>query len=178
MSKMTEQYEDYILEHVNNVQRAYYWLLGAFPDLFMDMDVDAMTEAIESHDTSKWGTLEFYPYAEYFYGNNRNSDKVKEEFNFAWLHHQHRNTHHWQFWVLINDDEGIVPLPMDDIALIEMICDHWSFSWKTGNLYEIFDWYEKHKDKMILHDNTRAKYENILDRIKEKLGDNSDAYGS
>ena len=51
----------------------------------------------------------------------------------------------------------------------EMICDWWSFSHKTGNLYEIFDWYKAHSKKMILHENTRKLVEEILDKIKTEL---------
>ena len=53
--------------------------------------------------------------------------------------------------------------------VVEMICDWWSFSFKQGNLKEIFNWYENHKAKMILHENTRKLVEEILGRIKEKL---------
>ena len=50
--------------------------------------------------------------------------------------------------------------------VIEMICDWWSFSFKTGNLYEIFDWY-----KMILHEKTKKFVEETLDKIKKVLDD-------
>ena len=33
-------------------------------------------------------------------------------------------------------------MPYDYI--LEMICDWWSFSWQSGDLYEIFKWYEDH----------------------------------
>lgn len=51
----------------------------------------------------------------------------------------------------------------------EMVCDHWAFSHKSGNLYEIFDWYKSHKKNMILHEKTKKLYENILDKIKKEL---------
>jgi predicted small metal-binding protein len=44
-----------------------------------------------------------------------------------------------------------------------------SFSHKTGNLYEIFDWYKAHIKKMILHKNTKKLVEDILDKIKKEL---------
>ena len=53
--------------------------------------------------------------------------------------------------------------------IIEMICDWWSFSWNKGNLKEIFDWYDDHKNHMKLHKDTRKTVEEILNRIKEKL---------
>ena len=53
--------------------------------------------------------------------------------------------------------------------IIEMICDWWAFSWNSGNLNEIFDWYDEHKNYMKLSDATRKTVENILSKIKEKL---------
>ena len=58
---------------------------------------------------------------------------------------------------------------MTDDYIIEMICDWWAFSWKKGELYEIFSWYDKHKDYMKLSPKTRKKVEDILDIIREKL---------
>ena len=52
-----------------------------------------------------------------------------------------------------------------------MICDWWAFSWNKGNLNEIFDWYEKHKNYMKLSSNTRNKVEEILSRIYHKLSE-------
>ena len=57
---------------------------------------------------------------------------------------------------------------MPENYVIEMICDWWSFSFKTGNLYEIFDWYEKHKG-MVLHEKTRKLVEDTLNKIKKVL---------
>ena len=71
--------------------------------------------------------------------------------------------------MLVNDDEGIYALEMPKEFVYEMICDWWSFSYKTGNLYEIFDWYKAHSKKMILHENTRKLVEEILDKIKKEL---------
>lgn len=53
--------------------------------------------------------------------------------------------------------------------IVEMICDWWSFSWKTENLYEIFDWYDQHKERMILADNTKKLVERFLEEIKMEL---------
>ena len=58
---------------------------------------------------------------------------------------------------------------MPYVFIIEMVCDHWSFSWKSGDLYEIFNWYNEHKAGIKFSDKTRKTYESILDKIKEKL---------
>ena len=55
-----------------------------------------------------------------------------------------------------------------------MICDWWSFSWKSGNLHEIFDWYKMHEKHMILSDYTRKTVEDILDKIKNKLAEENE----
>lgn len=40
-----------------------------------------------------------------------------------------------------------------------------------GNLLEIFSWYEERKSYIKLHPNTRRLVEDILGRIKNKLGE-------
>ena len=122
------------------------------------------------HDASKSTPDEYDAYDAYFYGNNKSYAVVKA-FNYAWLHHIHSNPHHWQFWILINDDpdEGMVIMDMPYNYIIEMICDWWAFSWASGNLDEIFNWYDQHKDYIKLSDQTRKTVEDILSKIKEKL---------
>jgi hypothetical protein len=53
------------------------------------------------HDWSKFLPSEWFPYVDYFYGERPRST---DRFNQAWLSHQRRNPHHWQYWVLLNDD--------------------------------------------------------------------------
>lgn len=122
---------------------------------------------MSSHDLSKYTAEEYESYDKYFYGTQ--TEKVKTEFNYAWLHHIHNNPHHWQHWVLINDDDGTHALEMPKEYVIEMISDWWAFSHKSGNLYEIFDWYKSHTKKMILHEKTKKLVEDILDKIKAEL---------
>lgn len=60
-----------------------------------------------THDMSKFLPSEFFPYANYFYGNYpKLKEQVEYEFTVAWLKHQKRNPHHWQYWLLINDDSS------------------------------------------------------------------------
>lgn len=50
-----------------------------------------------------------------------------------------------------------------------MICDWWSFSWSSGNLNEIFEWYAEHSEYIKLGVNTRKIVEDILYKIMNKL---------
>jgi hypothetical protein len=149
------------MEHVANVEKAYIWLREK------EIISDELTTQINWHDVSKYLKDEYDAYDNYFYG--KKTEKVKTEFNYAWLHHIHNNPHHWQHWVLVNDEDGTHALEMPREYVIEMICDWWAFSHKSGNLYEIFDWYKSHKENMILHEKTKKLIEEILDKIRQEL---------
>lgn len=171
---MSIEYDEYLDEHRANVWKGFDWLRRNLPEYVNNSD--SLHELFSSfdHDSSKDSEEEYDAYDRYFYGVRR-TKAVKEDFNYAWLHHIHNNPHHWQYWVLVNDDpeEGTIALRIPYLYVIEMICDWWSFSWSNGNLYEIFDWYDKHKAHMILHDDTRDLVEEILSKIKSKLDEGS-----
>lgn len=165
---MSRKYDEYLEQHIQGVFKAYEWLRNNVPDLFVDPNLKLKCDyLISNHDKSKYDKEEYQAYDDYFYGNR--SYKVVQDFNRAWLHHIHKNQHHWQYWVLINDDpnENEVIIDMPDEYIIEMICDWLSFSLSKDNLYELFDWYNQHKNYMKLSDKTRDKVEYILDKIKE-----------
>lgn len=75
------------------------------------------------HDLSKLLPSEFIPYARYFYGKWIKEEEwhgdarnyipwectemgVKYAFDKAWLLHQKRNPHHWQYWLLVMDSSN------------------------------------------------------------------------
>lgn len=165
---MSLAYGEYLCNHIDNVNRGYEWFKENLPELLGDIDY---TYQIGGHDQSKFMPEEYEPYDEYFYGKDKNDPAVKLNFQYAWLHHIHNNPHHWQYWILHNDEpgEGMVILDMDYCYIIEMICDWMSFSFKKGNLMEIFSWYDAHKDYMKLSNQTRKTVEHILDKMREKL---------
>ena len=173
---MSYEYDQYLKEHIANVKKGLEWMQENL-DIHNDDINNAIYEA-DQHDRSKWGVPEYNDYDAYFYGGNR-SYQVVQNFKYAWLHHQHRNPHHWQYWVLVNDDPNdisTVPVYNQSIALAmpmryiyEMIADWWAFSWKSGNLTEIFSWYEAHQETILLHKMTRIIVEDILQRMAKKL---------
>jgi hypothetical protein len=165
---MSADYNNYILTHVDNVKKAYIWLKDH------NIIAEELMSQMNIHDISKYSKEEYDAYDNYFYG--KKTEKVKVDFNYAWLHHLHNNPHHWQHWVLVNDEDGTHALEMPKECVIEMICDWWAFSHKSGNLYEIFDWYKSHKKNMILHEKTKKLVEEILDKIKQELDKNKAIY--
>lgn len=167
---MSIAYDRYLQGHRANVARAVKWLEENLPDLFLLRENVDVNKIINEHDASKNDPEEYDAYDNYFYGINR-SFAVVDYFNKAWLHHIHHNPHHWQHWVLINDDPklGETCIEMPYQYVMEMICDWWTFGWKNSNLYEIFRWYEDHKDHIKLHPNTRKLVESILKDMQKKL---------
>lgn len=168
---MSYEYDQYLIRHRCNVQKAYYWLSTNLPEVVGDYDRDVIWQVVFTHDISKDDPEEYEAYDAYFYGNNR-SHEVVTAYQRAWLRHIQRNEHHWQHWVLINDDpaEGTVALEMPHNYILGMICDWWSFSIEKENLEEIFDWYAEHKDYMLLAPKTRETVEDILSKLAKRLG--------
>lgn len=168
---MSVEYDNYIREHRDNLKRGLEWLKEWHPKI--EGMNEAITEALlnaESHDQSKYDKEEYDAYDAYFYGGER-TPEVQEAFDLAWLHHQHVNPHHWQHWVLVNDDpeEGSRALEMPLPYIFEMIADWWTFSWRANNLMEIFPWYLTHRAYIIMHPKTRMIVEMILADMHDTL---------
>ena len=164
---MSQKYNDYILEHVGNVKKAFEFLKKNKIITGEDCNLAKAEKQVNQHDMSKWCDEEYDAYDKYFYGEK--TDKVKEDFDLAWLHHQHSNPHHWQHWVLVNDDDGSKALEMPKEIAVEMICDWMSFSIKVNKMDEVLKWYDDHKKTMILHKETKKFVENILDKYKKVI---------
>jgi len=167
---MSIQYNKYLEQHKANVFKGFEWMRENLPEIINTSKSNVSWQLQYNHDTSKYDPEEYDAYDAYFYGNNR-SYCVVQNFREAWLRHIHMNPHHWQYWILINDDpnEGEIIMDMPHCYIVEMICDWWAFSWAKDSLYEIFNWYNEHKDYMKLSDATRKTVEDILNKIKNKL---------
>lgn len=166
---MSLQYDEYLEKHRLNVVKAFTWFKENLPELLIG-NYDYEHQICFNHDYSKNQRDEYEAYDAYFYGGNR-SYAVVQNFKKAFLTHIHRNPHHWQYWVLIQDDpdEDVIIMDMPVNYIMEMICDWWSFSWAKGNLNEIFTWYDEHKDYIKLSESTRLTVEYILHHMKEKI---------
>lgn len=132
-----------------------------------------------THDLSKLSWSEFTAYmnwfsdAEFLRAYNHDPRTAVEElwveqrrtaFDRAWLGHQHRNSHHWQYWVL-REDSGrtkVLEMPLDDA--LEMVCDWIGAGLAITGRRDVENWYEANKDKMLLHPNTRELVERILSK--------------
>lgn len=128
-----------------------------------------------THDLSKFLPCEWGPYVRHFYGPDKRAEQVskastgyfhapkeKDPFNYAWLHHIHRGSHHWQHWLLTQDeDEGLVlEMPVPDV--VEMVCDWRGAGRAQGHGDDLVPWYKAHEEKMKLHPNTKWHVENLV----------------
>ena len=199
---MSQNYDYYLEKHLKNVKKAYNYILKNLPEY--DKNGEKRFEfgdwSINNHDKSKLSEEEYEAYDAYFNGDKTNK-KVKNEFEKAWLHHIHNNPHHWQYYILREDDPKEIGefekvsgaenpqfsniledenddfyafckvklLEIPDNYILEMVCDWWSFSWDKGNLFEIFDWYEVHKNLIQMHPKSREKVEKMLGELKNVL---------
>jgi len=136
------------------------------------------------HDLSKLRPSEFIPYARYFYGDYPRyqtgqkeiktrwphifKEDVDRKFDKAWLYHIHRNPHHWQFWLLHEDDGPIKNIAIPMKYLKEMLCDWRGAGRAITGKDNTPDWYFKNREKIILR---------IVNRrwIEKKLGLKTDS---
>lgn len=168
---MSFEYDRYLRQHRESVAEAYYWIHDHIPEVLKEPEKYHYEHQIcFAHDESKTRGDEYRAYDAYFYGGNR-SYAVMQDFKVAWLTHIHRNPHHWQYWILVNDDpeEGEVILDMPYNYIVEMVCDWMAFSFVKRDLTEVLRWYEQHAGYMKLSDNTRRDVEWILGKIRERV---------
>ena len=139
------------------------------------------------HDLSKFRFSEWFPYTNHFYGEDSHhkdgshqpkgisrgrdetgyykpTDTGDKAFDFAWLLHQKRNDHHWQWWILPEDEGGIVVLEMSTKARLEMVCDWCGASQAQGRdgWSGVVKWYRKNHRRMQLHPETRRWVQEFL----------------
>lgn len=153
------KYTKYLIKHKWNVLLAgmkYFPSLHLFYRLII-------------HDLSKLSPLEFITYANTFYkpdGSSQYDETMM--FKYAWLHHQHVNKHHWQYWQLKLDRGDTEYLPMPDIYIKEMISD-WVGAGKAihNDWYNVLSWYEDKKTYKPPHPYITNKIQQYLDIIRK-----------
>lgn len=122
------------------------------------------------HDWSKFRISEFKPYAEHFYGKGSTDEQKRIAFNKAWLLHLKRNPHHWQYWILNNDDGSVEILEMPESYVREMVMD-WvavgrALSVEGESAYgNALNWYEENRDNIRIHPNSEPYLRKVLSHI-------------
>lgn len=167
------QYFKYVLRHKWHV-------------LIEGLKLDVPIWILILHDWDKFLPDEWIPYAQCFYApNGAKQYKPDDSFSIAWALHQHRNKHHWQYWLNADDyplphspvmvwDKGNASIidiykrkvynwngeisirePMPEVYAREMLAD-WRGAGRALGNPDTKAWYLANKDNMKLHPNTRA----------------------
>jgi hypothetical protein len=76
-------------------------------------------------------------------------------FDRAWLHHQHKNAHHWQHWCLREDSGDAKVLEMPEHFAREMVADWMGAGRAITGRWEAVAWYEENKARIALAPATR-----------------------
>jgi hypothetical protein len=78
-------------------------------------------------------------------------DTGDPDFDFAWLLHQKRNRHHWQYWILPNDEQGTKMLRVPKKYVREMLADWRGASKAQGHGGDIRKWWFENNQKIQIH---------------------------
>jgi len=132
------------------------------------------------HDLSKYTPAEFLIGARCYQGTRSPNAREREirGYSTSWLHHKGRNKHHFEYWIdFFKKNEygdGIVPVPMPDKYVAEMMADRVAASMTyRGDAYNSWDsmkYYEREKEvlKHLVHPDTINKLEFFLTMIGEQ----------
>ena len=125
------------------------------------------------HDWSKFRPREFVSYSAYFYATERKEQFTRREmhgiqvaFDVAWNAHIHSNDHHWQYWILHQDDGDMKYLRMTNNARKELLAD-WRGTGKALGNPDTASWYTLNSKGILFDHYTRVQVEIALG-IREK----------
>jgi len=145
-TKIYAEYLAYLIKHK-------YWV---FQMLFQKK---LYIQAI-MHDISKFYPSEFDLYARYY------ATKKRMNITKAWHLHLHRNKHHWQYWLFIDNEGNMKAFEMPEKYVIEMIADWYAVAIMEGGYNKleqrVAEWYFSRQNKILLHQNTKKFVEDII----------------
>ena len=107
------------------------------------------------HDISKFCVNERGPRVKSICTTDaRGMMSVSDDLALSWIHHYHKNPHHWQWWVTTLDDGTTRVLPMSDQYRREMLAE-WRTVSRIPSRMDVVSWYIQNRNRMILHAKTR-----------------------
>lgn len=127
------------------------------------------------HDLSKYSPTEFIPGAKYFLGNRspNEEERVVHGYSLAWIHHQGRNKHHFEYWKDYSiETRRIEPVKMPYRYVAEMFCDRVAASkiYQGENYTDShpLEYFMRAKGKRAIHPDTSDELELLLTMLSEK----------
>lgn len=127
------------------------------------------------HDLSKYSAVEFWPGVKYWTGTKSPTEGERKEqgYSAAWLHHQGRNKHHFEYWIDYNPvTHRHEPVPMPARYVAEMFCDRVAASkiYKGINYDQTYplEYFLRGKPGRIIHPRTSNELEYFLTLLAEQ----------
>ena len=129
------------------------------------------------HDLSKYSITEFWESAKFYVGYKSPIQVAREKrlYSAAWLHHKGRNKHHYEYWLDYGfpPDRRITGMKMPKKYVVEMFMDRIAACkvyMKESGYHDAAPWeyYDKSKSILLMHDETRALLEEMLMMLAEK----------
>ena len=157
----TQEYLNYIKEHVLNVRTAWGELQEKCKDMrfvWDDYYFFSISNAVEFHDISKLSEFEFIQYRKAFYPTKHES---KFDMTEAWEHHKKENLHHWESWTSIEWGDD----PTVEIHIVHMVLDWMAMGYKFGENAQKY--YEANKDKINIPKWAEEFIYKIFKRLKD-----------
>jgi hypothetical protein len=115
------------------------------------------------HDWSKFSRAEWGPYVRTFYVlPGKEQDPL---FDYAWNHHQHKNPHHWQHWLLQEDNGPLKRLEMPPDLVREMVADWMGAGRAITGKWDVVSWYNENYNKIQLSTSCRQQVDGLIEKV-------------
>lgn len=117
------------------------------------------------HDMSKYSPSEFFVGVKYYQGDRSPNNAEREAIGYsnAWMHHQGRNKHHYEYWIDYSRSAGpggMAPVPMPGKYVAEMIMDRIAaskvYKGKDYTNAAPLEYYYEGTDRAPIHEDTRT----------------------
>lgn len=126
------------------------------------------------HDLSKYSHKEM-SIAKYANGTRSPHAIARDELGYSpsWLHHYHKNKHHWQYWLDMEDwPNKVIPIKMPYKYVIEMFCDfvgagkaYSQDKWTEDTPWDY--WMKACEGKRLMHEESEYLIKKLLWNLKE-----------
>ncbi len=123
-----------------------------------------------THDLSKFSPTEFWAGVKYFDGTHSPTQDERRDLGYsaAWLHHQGRNKHHFEYWIdytgKSRGEKAPVPMPLKYVA--EMVADRYAacrtYYKEAYTKADSLNYFLRSKPQIAMHEDTKALLEKIL----------------